>query len=247
MIGRVDKHKFIIKLNQIQLILIQFSLFLQKIATCDIIEYLKPKNIMTYINASKLIIFTFFLIGIVSCGGESSTANKTEAKVASSTTPTSQTTTSPTKSSTSKKVIISGEDMTVKSGEEFCLDVQVTNFIDVVSMQYSTNFDSKMLEYVEVKNPSLKDLSMKPGVNFARTPNEENTLRFTWFVQDLQGISLYDGSTIYQVCFKAIGKSGTQTEVDFAEKPMEGEVGVKSGKNFVPAQAEFGEIKITIE
>ena len=202
---------------------------------------------MTLLNTVKLIVVSFFLFGLLACGGESSTANKTDAKVVSKTTPAPKTTTSPTKSSAPKKVIISGEDMKVKSGEEFCVDVQVTNFIDVVSMQYSTNFDNEILEYVEVKIPSLKDLSTKLGVNFARAPNEDNTLRFTWFVQDLQGISLYDGSTIYQVCFKANGKSGTQTEVDFAEKPMAGEVGIKSGNSFVPAQAEFGAVKITIE
>jgi hypothetical protein len=202
---------------------------------------------MTLLNTVKLIVVSFFLFGLLACGGESSTANKTDAKVVSKTTPAPKTTTSPTKSSAPKKVIISGEDMKVKSGEEFCVDVQVTNFIDVVSMQYSTNFDNEILEYVEVKNPSLKDLSTKLGVNFARAPNEDNTLRFTWFVQDLQGISLYDGSTIYQVCFKANGKSGTQTEVDFAEKPMAGEVGIKSGNSFVPAEAEFGTVKITIE
>lgn len=201
---------------------------------------------MTLFNTSKLIVLSFLFLGVLACDGESSTANKTEAKVAATTSPTTKTVSSRTPSA-SKKVIISGKDMTVKSGEEFCVGVQVTNFLDVISMQYSTNFDSKVLEYIEVKNSSLKDLSTKPGVNFARAPKEDNTLRLTWFVQDLQGISLYDGSTIYQVCFKAIGDSGTETEIDFAEKPMAGEVGVKSGNSFIPAQAEFGAAKITIE
>lgn len=209
-------------------------------------HYQKIIQIMAPLNIFKLIILSFFLLGLLACGGEAATANKTETKVAATTSSTPKTTTSPTKSSTSKKVIISGKDMTVKSGEEFCVDVQVTNFIDVISMQYSTNFDSKVLEYVKVKNSSLKDLSIKPGVNFARAPNENNTLRLTWFVQDLQGISLYDGSTIYQVCFKAIGE-GSETEIDFAEKPMAGEVGIKSGNSFIPAQAEFGAVNITIK
>ena len=202
---------------------------------------------MTLLNTLKLIVLSSFFLGLLACGGESSTVNKTEAKEAATTSPTPQTTTSPTKSTTSNKVMISGKDMTVKSGEEFCVDVQVTNFLNVVSMQYSTNFDSKVLEYVDVKNPSLKDLSIKPGINFAQAPKEENTLRLAWSVQDLQGISLYDGSTIYQVCFKAIGDNGTETEIDFAEKPLAGEVGIKSGNSFIPAQAEFGAVKITIE
>ncbi|MFK7771569.1 MAG: cohesin domain-containing protein [Saprospiraceae bacterium] len=182
----------------------------------------------------------------MACGSKASSSNKADTKVAAVNPATPKTTTPASKpASASKKVTISGKDMTVKSGEEFCVDVQVSNFIDVISMQYSTNFDSKVLEFTEVKNPSLKDLSSKlNGVNFARAKGEDNTLRFSWFVQDLKGISLYDGSTIYQVCFKANGKSGTVTEVDFADKPMTGEIG---NSKYQPMPAEFGAAKITIE
>ena len=201
---------------------------------------------MTLLNTLKLIIYSFCFFGFMACGSKSSSSNKTETKVATVNSATPKTSTTPAKPATSsKKVTISGKDMTVKSGEEFCVDVQVLNFIDVISMQYSTNFDSKVLEFLEVKNPSLKDLSIKlNGSNFARAKGEANTLRLSWFVQDLKGISLYDGSTIYQVCFKATGKSGTVTEVDFAEKPMAGEIG---NSKYQPMQAEFGAAKITIE
>jgi len=207
--------------------------------------YLKFNLTMTLLNTSKLFIYSFFFLGLVACGSKASSSNKTEAKVATINQATPKTT-APSKSATSsKKVTISGKDMTVKSGEEFCVDVQVSNFIDVISMQYSTNFDSKVLEFLAVKNPALKDLSVKlNGTNYARAKGEENTLRFSWFVQDLKGISLYDGSTIYQVCFKVIGKSGTVTEVDFAEKPMTGEIG---NSKFKPMVAEFGNATITIE
>jgi len=198
---------------------------------------------MTTSNTLKLIIFSLVFLGLTACGGDSSAANKSSAKVASTTSPTSKSAIPAAKSTSSKKVIISGKDMTVKSGEEFCVDVQVTNFLEVISMQFSTNFDSKVLEYIEVKNPSLKDLSIKPGVNFARANGEENTLRLSWFVQDLQGISLYDGSTIYQICFKAKGKGGTTTEIDFAEKPLAGEIG---NSKYQPMPAEFGSAKINI-
>ncbi len=201
---------------------------------------------MTLLNTFKLFIYSFFFLGLMACGSKASSSSKTDSKVATVDTATPKTTTPASKPATaSKKVTISGKDMTVKPGEEFCVDVQVSNFIDVISMQYSTNFDSKVLEFVGVKNSSLKDLSTKlNGSNFARAKGEVNTLRLSWFVQDLKGISLYDGSTIYQVCFKAIGKSGTVTEVDFAEKPMTGEIG---NSKYQPMPAEFGAAKITIE
>ena len=201
---------------------------------------------MTLLNTIKLLVFSFCFLGLVACGDKTTATNKTDTKVAAVNSTSPKAKPSPSKStSSSKKVTISGKDMAVKSGEEFCIDVTVANFIDVISMQYSTNFDNKILEFLEVKNPSLKDLSIKlNGNNFARAKGEDNTLRLSWFVQDLKGVSLYDGSTIYQVCFKANGKSGTVTEVDFAEKPMTGEIG---NSKFQPMPAEFGAAKITIE
>ena len=96
--------------------------------------------------------------------------------------------------------------MTVKSGEEFCVDVQVSNFIEVISMQYSTNFDSKILKFLEVKNPSLKDLSSKlNGVNFARAKGEDNTLRFSWFAQDLSPVGI--ASSPPGECHENIGQA----------------------------------------
>lgn len=227
-------------------IILDSSFFKKKVQIAKKRNHLKFNLIMTLLNTLKLFIFSFLFLGLMACGGKSSSSNKTDTKVANVNSATPKTTTPESKPATSsKKVTIYGKDMTVKSGEDFCVDVQVSNFIDVISMQYSTNFDSKVLEFVEVKNPSLKDLSAKlNGSNFARAKGEENTLRISWFVQDLKGITLYDNSTIYQVCFKATGKSGTITEVDFAEKPMTGEIG---NSKYQPMPAEFGAAKITIE
>lgn len=194
-------------------------------------------------NLSKITIGVLLIFGLYACGGDSSASTK--AKAALTATTTAKSSAPATQPAAPKKVIISGKDMTVKSGEEFCTDVQVTNFLDVISMQYSTNFDDKALEFVELKNPSLKDLNIKlNATNFSRVKGQENTIRLSWFTQDLKGVSLYDESTIYQICFKAIGKSGTETKIDFAEKPMAGEIG---NSKFQPMPAEFGEAKITIE
>jgi len=54
-------------------------------------------------------------------------------------------------------------------------------------------------------------------------------------VQDhpnLKDISLMNGSTIYQLCFDAIGKSGTTTEVRFGDKRMISEIVNKRNQFF---------------
>jgi len=143
--------------------------------------------------------------------------------------------------SNSKIVIISGKDVTVKSGTDFCIDVQVTNFVDVISMQYSTNWDTEAVQEKGVQNFVLRDLTKQ---NFGRGKNEKNALRLAWWTQDLKGVTLFEGATIYQHCFKAIGKSGTTTEIDFSDKPIVGEV---ANSKMQRIQNELKSVKITIE
>ena len=165
--------------------------------------------------------------------GEASSSQKTPAPAAAKLTTASKATDSKT---TAAKVKILATDASVKSGEEFCIDVKVSNFLEIVSMQYSTNWDSKQLEYKGVKNFTVKDLNAK---SFGRPASEPNSFRFLWMAMDLNPVSLYDNSTIYQVCFKAIGKSGTTTKVEFTNKPIVVEVAnikmQKLGTELVPA------------
>lgn len=171
---------------------------------------------------SQIFSISLFVILLAACGGESSTTSKAAAKPASATVSNPKATSN--KNSTSKtaaKVVVSGEHVNTTSGGEFCIDVQVSNFVDIISMQYSTNWDSKVLEYKGVKNFVLKDLNKE---SFGRAPTEPNTLRLSWYPLDLQGVTLFDKATIYQVCFKTIGKSGTSTQVEFANQPMVAEI-----------------------
>ena len=174
----------------------------------------------------KLIFWVSLALLLASCGGESTATTKSKVKTA-----TSKVVSTPTKipqkiQTSSATVTISGKDMEVTSGAEFCMDVEVSGFVDVISMQYSTNWDAKALQYIGVKNPTLQDLSTDKGANFGQAPKEENALRLLWFTKDkdLKGVTLYDHSPIYQVCFNAIGKSGTTTEVKFSNKPIVAEV-----------------------
>jgi len=172
----------------------------------------------------------FLLLVMIACGDSKTASSTVKANVTAS-----------TPAPIEKPVIISGKDVTVKSGAEFCVNIEVANFVDVVSMQYSTNWDVKALEYQRVQNFNLNFLAKD---NFGRAKGEERTLRFSWHAKDIKGISLFDGATIYQTCFKAIGKSGTTTEIDFANEPMIAEIGNSKMK---PMKTDLQSVKVTIE
>jgi len=199
--------------------------------------------------------YLFVIILLSSCGGDKAaknvnstnqaavaTAQKTQTPTVKTTTSTPKTTNPNTSNTTSsKKVVVSGKNVTTTSGGDFCVDVQVSNFIDIIAMQYSTNWDTKALQYKGVENFALKDLSKQ---SFGQGKGETNALRVSWFPNDLKGVTLYDGSTIYQVCFKAIGASGTNTEVKFTNKPIVAEI---ANSKYQKMQVDLKPVQIKIE
>lgn len=109
------------------------------------------------------------------------------------------------------------EDQTVKPGETVCANVQVRNFRNIMSMQYTTRWDPAVLRFTKVQGFSLKDLS---ATNFGTTRAEEGQIAISWFDQDLKSITLPDDNTIYQICFEAIGASGSSSSLQFTGDPV---------------------------
>jgi hypothetical protein len=105
----------------------------------------------------------------------------------------------------------------VDKGDEICVAVTAQDFKQIMSMQYTMKWDPKVLEFVNVKNFGLPGLS---GNNFGGTQAKEGLLTFSWFDQNVQGISEDGGHKIYDVCFRAVGKSGSQTQFQFVDAPV---------------------------
>ena len=90
-------------------------------------------------------------------------------------------------------------------GETVCVDVVVTDFIQVASMQISVTWDPTVLDYRGVQNEALNGaLSNDPG------PLE---MIYIWLDPTVMGVSLPDGTTLFQICFEIIGPPGTSSPV----------------------------------
>jgi len=182
------------------------------------------KNILT-------ILVTVVALFLMSCGND---GTSTTASAAANTTATKPKTTTPKantpKTPTTKgKVGIKAKNVSVKSGAEVCVTVQVSNFNEILSMQYGTSWDPKALKFKTPKNISLEALTNN---NFGKTDIANGLLRVSWYHPNLKDVSLMDNSTIYQLCFDAIGKSGTSTEVRFGDKRMITEIVNKRNQFF---------------
>lgn len=108
-------------------------------------------------------------------------------------------------------------DQTAAKGDTLCLDVQVRDFTNIMSMQYSMNWDPKILKFLRLDGFNLKDLSQN---NFGFNRTAQGSIGTSWFDYAVQGITIPDGAVIYKVCYQAVGEPGTKTEVIFSNEPV---------------------------
>ncbi len=99
---------------------------------------------------------------------------------------------------------VSPEQSEVQPGESICLDVVAGNFNDIISMQFSMEWDESLLLFEEVSNMNLPDMTAS---NFGMPSGSQ--LTFSWVDFNLQGQSINDGTPIFSVCFTALSSTGT--------------------------------------
>jgi hypothetical protein len=104
------------------------------------------------------------------------------------------------------------QDQSANPGEVIELDVQVTEFIDIISTAFTINWDSMSLRYVGIENIAL-DLSEDD--NFNATEASGGKLTFLYFDNSLSGNSLLDDETLFTLKLEVLGGMGEQTTVSF--------------------------------
>lgn len=123
--------------------------------------------------------------------------------------------------STQNSLTIMAEHKKAKAGEIVCVNVSVADFRSLLSMQYSINWDKDVLALEGVQGFNLPFLSVR---NFGQHKKAEGILTFVWIDNDLKGVNLADGTAIYQLCFRVIGKRGSGSEIKFSKEPTPFEV-----------------------
>ncbi|MGB3547423.1 MAG: cohesin domain-containing protein, partial [Saprospiraceae bacterium] len=81
-------------------------------------------------------------------------------------------------------------------GEQVCLDVQVFNFTGVNSVQFSVNYPSAGLTFVQASNFAFGPVTTQNFNNSA-----PGVIRFIWADPNADGETLTDGSVFFTLCF----------------------------------------------
>jgi hypothetical protein len=117
------------------------------------------------------------------------------------------------------------EHKVARSGQEVCVNISVADFNKLLSMQYSLVWDPEVLAFENVQGFNLPYLGEN---NFGLNRKDKGILTFVWIDNALKGISLADGTVIYQICFKVKGQIGSGSEIKFSQQPTPFEVVDKS-------------------
>ncbi|GIV31918.1 MAG: hypothetical protein KatS3mg030_220 [Saprospiraceae bacterium] len=100
----------------------------------------------------------------------------------------------------------------VEKGQEVCLPLTARQFHQVVSMQYTLEWDPSVLAFKGIRNMRLPGLSKD---NFGTHLTSQGKLTHAWYDLNVQGIDLPDGATLFELCFEAVGEPGAQTTFRF--------------------------------
>lgn len=103
-----------------------------------------------------------------------------------------------------------------KAGGKVCVDVQVRDFNNLLSMQYTMAWDANLLAFTDIRNFGLPGLN---GQNFGAHRTAEGLLTFVWIDGTLRGVTIPDNSTIFSVCFDVKGQAGQAATFRFTDKP----------------------------
>ena len=99
-------------------------------------------------------------------------------------------------------------------GTQVCLGVSVENFTSLQTLQLSMNWDPTVLEFVSAQNIDM-DLT---GITF-NEDQVDGEVSIVWFDASFAGVTIPDGSEIFQICFNIIGNLGDASPVTFSNTP----------------------------
>ncbi|MCB0707514.1 MAG: gliding motility-associated C-terminal domain-containing protein [Saprospiraceae bacterium] len=96
------------------------------------------------------------------------------------------------------------ESAQVSPGENFCLDLTVENFVDLVGFEFSINWNPNLLDFTGFQNVNNNLFFFNSG-NWDQSQANNGVLTVSWNDPSCFGDDLANGEILSSLCFKAIG------------------------------------------
>lgn len=112
------------------------------------------------------------------------------------------------------EVMIRVGNETGEVGGQVCVPVIAEQFEDILSMQYTLNYDPSVLEYQSMTPVALTSFNSSNIANI-----NPGTLTTAWVDVSLQGITLNPEDVLYEICFDIVGAEGSMSNIAFGNTP----------------------------
>jgi gliding motility-associated-like protein len=99
-------------------------------------------------------------------------------------------------------------------GSQVCVDITAEQFIDIVSLQWTFEFDSTVVRYDTAIGVNLPDFLSTEVIG---TLPKSDRLSFSWFKDNGVGVTIPDCEVLFQLCFEVVGQLGDSTGVKFSD------------------------------
>ena len=127
----------------------------------------------------------------------------------------------------------------VAPGANVCVPVTVDNFDNIVSAQFTIEFDETLVAFTGATNLQLPDLTVN---NFNAPAALPGKIIFSWNTS--APTSVADGSTIFELCFDALGQLGDSSPLNITGNPTSIEIFEDGGTLVDPVVTQPGQITI---
>lgn len=97
-----------------------------------------------------------------------------------------------------------------QNGDDVKTDFLATNFEDILSMQFTIRWNPDHLEFQDIDGLGLNGMTFS---NFGTQNASEGLLTMSWFDPDVEGITLVDGSSIFNLNFKSLSPDAPYIEI----------------------------------
>ena len=137
-------------------------------------------------------------------------------------------------------VTLSVSGASIAQGENTCVSVSVNDFVDILGLQFSINYDPTLLEFESIQNINLSGLILE---SFGTPPNlTAGTLTLVWEAPGLSEVTVPDGTSIFDICFNGI--SAGDASVAISSNPTAVEL-INTSLSPVNTMLQSGMISVT--
>ena len=129
------------------------------------------------------------------------------------------------------------ESITAPQGQQVCLNVATQGFTNILGMQFSIQYNSSVLSFVNVSNLNLSGLS---AASFGNP--SPGVITMTWNDPNVLGITRPNGTVLFELCFTVTG--ATTSTVSFSNTPTSIEI-LNSSLQEVPFNSTSGTVTVS--